>query len=179
MKRKPPLLDKPYPKHRPVTPEEAELWAQVAAEKRNAKARAPKKPPPAPKPARTTPSAPLPAPPPAQTLSLDSAIRSKIRKGGIALDATLDLHGHTRATAQGVLLRFITEAQARGLRTLLVITGKGKNSSESGVLGNWLERMAQQSPLNMHIRSCEQAAPPHGGSGAWYIRLRKPAYPMP
>ena len=56
--------------------------------------------------------------------------QDKLKRGQIAPDARIDLHGMTEAAAHRALLAFLAGAQARGLRLVLVITGKGNPKNE-------------------------------------------------
>ncbi|MFV2092961.1 MAG: Smr/MutS family protein, partial [Hyphomicrobiales bacterium] len=61
---------------------------------------------------------------------LDRRTGQRLRRGQLEADATVDLHGLTQARAHQRLIGFIREAQARGHRMVLVITGKGKPALE-------------------------------------------------
>ena len=106
----------------------------------------------------------------------------KLAKGEITLEARLDLHGCTLETAFKKFKTFIRQSATRGVRRLLVITGKGgrKRSSETaeteykGVLKRELPRWAEFNPeIFPFIQSVTQAAPKHGGEGAYYVILKK------
>jgi DNA-nicking Smr family endonuclease len=71
-------------------------------------------------------------------------------------------------------------AHSRGLRLILIITGKGKNSEDNDVIPrrkgilkaavpNWLA----MEPLSSKILQTTNAHVKHGGGGAFYIYLRK------
>ena len=102
---------------------------------------------------------------------IEKATYIRIRRGAIRIDATLDLHGLSREEAYTALLRFVEAAQARGARTLLIITGKGKGGG--GTLREWLPRWLGETPLRGRIIAYDSAGPRHGGAGAWYIRIRR------
>lgn len=82
----------------------------------------------------------------------------------IVIEATLDLHGDTRAQAQEHLFQFLYRSQLLGKRWVRVITGK------SGVLRQdvpgWLK---ENSPL---VSGYTQAPDFDGGCGALYVRVR-------
>lgn len=75
--------------------------------------------------ARPAPPAPsrMPGPPP--LTGLDRRLSQRLARGQMEVEATLDLHGHTQERAHGALLDFLSRGRARGLRCVLVITGKG------------------------------------------------------
>lgn len=176
MKHKIPLLDKRYSKHRPVSDDEVELWLESVKEEKPAAFAKPPRSKPKPKPENTVTSVAVKkkrhADP--QASIIDRVASAKIRRGKIAIEATLDLHGHTRETAFALLVRFITQAQARGLRVILVITGKG-NKEKEGILRKLLPVWFNETPLRERIIAYDNASPRHGGSGAWYVRIRKGA----
>ncbi|MEO0608710.1 MAG: Smr/MutS family protein [Pseudomonadota bacterium] len=94
-----------------------------------------------------------------------------VRRGKQQISASIDLHGHTRESAFLLLPQFLSREQARGARCVIVITGKGKGGE--GVLRrafqNWLE-LAEARAL---VSGYAPAHAKHGGSGAWYVFLRR------
>ena len=114
------------------------------------------------------------------TLNMDSKLHNKLKQGKIRPEAKLDLHGLNLAQAQPVLTKFVLNAHGRGLRLILIITGKGKNSEDNDVIPrrrgvlraavpNWLA----MEPLSSKILQTTNAHVKHGGGGAFYIYLRK------
>jgi DNA-nicking Smr family endonuclease len=102
--------------------------------------------------------------------SLDGSWDRQIARGRLTPDRIVDLHGHTLATAHGVLASAIVAGY--GARVILVITGKGRPDRPSRIrdeLMHWLERP----DLRAHVASLRNAHPRHGGSGAFYIILRR------
>lgn len=95
----------------------------------------------------------------------------RVRRGQTLVCATLDLHGHTQESAQSLLISFLSRQRVRGGSCVLIITGKGRLGE--GVLRrrllDWLETQEAR-PL---VSGYAQAHQKHGGSGAWYIFLRK------
>ncbi|NJR13649.1 MAG: universal stress protein [Phyllobacteriaceae bacterium] len=57
---------------------------------------------------------------------LDPLTTRKIARGKLVIEARIDLHGMTQDEAHGLLLSFLARAAQRHLRTVLVITGKGR-----------------------------------------------------
>lgn len=114
---------------------------------------------------------PPPAPNPDQ---IDRRTVRRIARGAISLDGRLDLHGLTQAQAHERLMDFMGHAQESGLRTVLVITGKGAgDGTERGVLKRALPQWLSTSPLRNMVLGYEIARREHGGSGAYYVRLRR------
>jgi DNA-nicking Smr family endonuclease len=116
-----------------------------------------------------TPYAPAPSSAPK---GFDRATETKLRRGKLALEARLDLHGMTQAEAFAALHRFIHDAVAEGKRTVLVITGKGGVTS-GGVLKRMLPLWLEDPSLKKHLIALAPAHPKDGGAGAFYLRLRK------
>ena len=105
---------------------------------------------------------------------IERPVRRKIGKGRIALDDRIDLHGQTEATAHGVLLFFLRQAQARGLRHVLVITGRGASFGSTGTLKRALPHWFSTGEFRVLVAGYEPAERGHGGDGAFYVRMRRP-----
>ena len=108
-----------------------------------------------------------------------SAAPSPVRAAGtLAIDARIDLHGMTQQAAHGRLVRFLKEAQADGVRLALVITGKGRPGDggfggERGVLRRSVPLWLSGAEMRPYVVGFGEAAPPHGGTGALYVRIRR------
>jgi DNA-nicking Smr family endonuclease len=182
-----------------LSPEEAELWARVAAtvkplnpvRKAPVMAKALDAAPPAPLPVRRikgrVPPPLPPAPPPAAPLrpldrhGLDASWERKLAKAAMVPDFTLDLHGHTLDTAHSRLDHGLTLAITQGARLVLLVTGKPRPSDDHASRGDrrgairaklldWLAA----GPHASRIAAVRQAHPRHGGAGAVYIVLKRP-----
>lgn len=113
-----------------------------------------------------------PAPP-----SFDRDVDRALSKGRRAIEAKLDLHGMTLAAAERAVTAFIAEASERNRRVVLIVTGKGLRLEGGRVFGGriraefpgWLER-PENRPRVAGVRA---AHPRHGGSGAFYVLLRR------
>lgn len=97
----------------------------------------------------------------------------KLRKGILAIDSRIDLHGMTQERAHMRLRRFLEIAHHRGDRIVLVITGKGRNGG--GVLRRAVPHWLGEGPLRAITAAWRQAHASHGGDGALYVRLRRRA----
>jgi DNA-nicking Smr family endonuclease len=120
---------------------------------------------------------PVPKPPPGLA-PMDRRARSRVSRGIVAVDRRVDLHGLTQAAAERRLDRFLRDAQAEGARVVLVITGKGKQASETGgaergVLRRMVPLWLSAPGLRSVVVGFEEAAPNHGGAGALYVRIRR------
>ena len=93
-------------------------------------------------------------------------------------EARLDLHGCTQDEAHRKLNEFVTGAQARGKRCVLVITGKGLSRGKDdertiGVLRQKLPLWISMPPLRAIVLKSYPAAARDGGTGAWYLYLKR------
>ncbi len=117
---------------------------------------------------------------------LDGRTAERLRRGLIEPQARLDLHGLTEASAYRTLLTFVKGAHARGLRLVLVVTGKGakpaapdapfdleRDSRTRGVLKAMVPRWLQERELAALVADLRTANRRHGGEGALYVYLRK------
>jgi DNA-nicking Smr family endonuclease len=102
---------------------------------------------------------------------LDRRMLLRIKRGEMAIDARLDLHGMTQAAAHRALARFIIEAAGDGARMALVITGKGRGGE--GILRAAVPRWLNEPALRAQIVAIAPAPPQLGGSGALCVRLRR------
>jgi DNA-nicking Smr family endonuclease len=129
----------------------------------------------APKPAIQQPAKPAPKPKIAKSPeAIDEPIQRRIAKGKVAIEARIDLHGMTQDEAHGLLMSFIHRAAQRHLRTVLVITGKGRSPKSEGALKRAVPLWLAQPGFALHVSGYADAAQSHGGEGALYVRLRKP-----
>jgi len=114
---------------------------------------------------------------------LDKRSAERLRRGQTAIEARLDLHGHTQADAHRALNAFIAGSYRAGRRCVLVITGKGgprddvdsgfMPDRDSGVLRRNLPRWLGEGAVRQMVLRIETARPQHGGEGAYYVLLRR------
>jgi DNA-nicking Smr family endonuclease len=102
---------------------------------------------------------------------LDRRTAERFRKGKIPRARILDLHGMDQVTALDALKVSIEMAWLQEKRMLQVITGKGKDGE--GVLKGLLPRWLNLPELRQRIAAFSHAQPQDGGSGAWYIYIRR------
>jgi len=114
-------------------------------------------------------AAPIKSPPP--LVAIDRRLKQRLARGTVEIDARLDLHGRTQGEAYAALLRFLHRAQRDGLRTVLVITGKG--GVEGGVLRRHVPFWLGLAELRAYVLGVGPANAAHGGEGALYVRLRR------
>ncbi len=100
--------------------------------------------------------------------------RLKTRPKHLRIDEQLDLHGLKGDEAEKRLGHFVARAAASGVRTVLVITGKGHHSPGGrGVLRQRVEAWIGGRGRS-RIRAWSQAPARLGGRGAFVLYLRKP-----
>jgi DNA-nicking Smr family endonuclease len=158
-------------KKRVTSEDERKLFEQDFKEARPIKAAAPKRA----KKSKSVSSGPT---------GVNGATEDRMRKGQVEPDARLDLHGMTEAAAHRALMRFLEGAHLRGNRLILVVTGKGNPRKEEsaswmqsphGVLKQMVPRWLNEPEAAALIASTKPAHVRHGGGGALYVYLRKPA----
>lgn len=172
---------------RPLSPEERRLWARVARTVQPAPGRRPpdaeSEAPPAPggpapraKPAPPGPP-PVPARKPAPTAPvggphpLEPRRQRRLARERDEIEARLDLHGYGRFQAEDVLRAFLLDAHARGLRAVLVITGKGARGG--GVIRASVAEWLGSPGLRHVVAGVAPAHRRHGGEGALYVALKR------
>ncbi len=104
---------------------------------------------------------------------LDKPTHRKIAKGRLNIDARIDLHGLTQREAYNLLYGFLADAHGRGLRHVLIITGKGRSYGSEGVLKQVVPHWFSTPIFRLLVSAYEDAAHHHGGHGALYVRLRR------
>ena len=119
-----------------------------------------------------------PAPPRVLANSLDGGWDKRIAKGMIMPDSSIDLHGHTLASAHALLDQGLARAIERGDRVLLLVTGKPPRpeSERPHSRGAIRAAVADWIGASRHadaIAAVRGAHPRHGGQGALYLVLRR------
>lgn len=172
---------------RRLSVEEQALWARVTATVRALSGRAPGDAPPAPiaeppppnvrraPPQRESP--PAPARRTAAPDTLDGGWDRRLRRGLVAPERTIDLHGHTLASAHDALDHALERAIIDDVRLMLVITGRPPRQGDAqprrglirAAIGDWLAGSRHAG----RIAAVRNAHPRHGGAGALYLVLRR------
>ena len=111
--------------------------------------------------------------------TLDGSWDRRLSRGAAQPDSSLDLHGHTLASAHALLDQGLSRAVARGDRLLLLVTGKPPRpeSERPHARGAIRAAVADWLAASRHadrIAAVRNAHPRHGGAGALYIVLRRP-----
>ena len=106
---------------------------------------------------------------------IQHGVYKKLRMGRYDIEARLDLHRMTVKQARDEIKQFVDEASKLGLRTLLILHGKGQRKVEKentavlkGYVNHWLQQLEM-------VQAFHSAQPVHGGTGAVYVLLRKSA----
>jgi DNA-nicking Smr family endonuclease len=122
--------------------------------------------------------APRAQPGPASTLTvgatadMDRRTAQRLKRGEMAVDGHIDLHGLTLDQAHSALTSFIRGAHARGARCVIVVTGKGK-APGIGKIRNETPHWLNQTPLRPLVLAVTEARQRDGGSGAFYVLLKR------
>jgi DNA-nicking Smr family endonuclease len=152
-----------------------ETFADVKPLKPHTKPVRAKKKPPSPLPAKAAKAKPKAKPKPPLPVVRDAPPEigghrtTPLKRGRLEPEARLDLHGLTQDAAHRALIRFLQRGRANGARVVLVITGK------SGVLNRQLKPWLAQGELRALVSGVSTAHKRHGGAGAYYVLLKKPA----
>jgi DNA-nicking Smr family endonuclease len=106
---------------------------------------------------------------------LDKRTAERFKRGEMAIDAKIDLHGLTQAEAHDKLQGFLAKAAAAGKRCVLIVTGKGAGGW--GVLRDAVPRWLNEPEMRRHLLAFTLAQPRHGGAGALYALLKRKREP--
>ncbi|QFS84737.1 putative DNA endonuclease SmrA [Roseivivax sp. THAF40] len=113
-------------------------------------------------------------------VKMDAKAFTRMKRGKLKPEARIDLHGMTLDRAHPALIGFIHSAQSRGLRLVLVITGKGQREDpydaaprRRGVLKSQVPQWLRMPPISNAVLQISEAHQRHGGGGAYYVYLRR------
>lgn len=106
----------------------------------------------------------------------------RVRRGALDIDGRIDLHGMTQDAAKAILKGFLERLRAENGRCALVITGKGRPDARiddyyappPGVLRRNFPEWLNDVNLRPLIAGWSPAHAKHGGTGAFYVLLKKP-----
>ena len=101
---------------------------------------------------------------------IPKTVMRRLRRGQYAVQAEIDLHGHTAVEAKTALVDFLAYSQSCGYRCVRIIHGKGNRSpGKTPVLKpkviKWLSQRDD-------IAAYSSARQVDGGTGALYVLLR-------
>lgn len=104
---------------------------------------------------------------------IQNGVYRKLKQGRYPAEARLDLHRMTVARARGEIFDFIEECHKLGLRSVLVVHGKGERSPNKeavGVLKGYVNRWLRDLEP---VQAFHSAQPSLGGTGAVAVLLSK------
>ncbi len=107
-------------------------------------------------------------------IGLDPRLVSQLRRGEFAVQAHFDMHGMIQGAAKEALKEFIIASVRKGLRTVLVVHGRGLRSPGGHAVlkhasAGWLSHGA----IGGHVLAFTTARPADGGAGATYVLLKR------
>ncbi len=115
-----------------------------------------------------------------QPVHMDKKAFTRLKRGKMLPEAKIDLHGMTQEQAHPALVGFIQRAHGSGKRLVLVVTGKGKSRPDDGpipvrrgILKHNVPQWLAMPPLAPLVLQVAEAHISHGGSGAYYVYLRR------
>lgn len=104
---------------------------------------------------------------------IQNGVYRKLKKGRYPAEARLDLHRMSVQVARRELFAFIGDCFGLGLRSVLVVHGKGERSANADAVGvlkgyvnHWLRELDT-------VQAFHSAQPAQGGTGAVYVLLAK------
>lgn len=104
---------------------------------------------------------------------IQNGVYRKLKQGRYAAEARLDLHRMTVKRARTEIFSFISECHELGLRSVLIVHGKGERAPERSAVGvlkgyvdHWLRDLDP-------VQAFHSAQPAQGGTGAVYVLLAK------
>jgi DNA-nicking Smr family endonuclease len=107
-------------------------------------------------------------------LGLDPRLVTRLRRGEFAVQAHIDLHGMIQADAKLALEEFILGSVRKGLRTVLVVHGRGLRSpGGTPVLKHAAAQWLSHGHMGGYVLAFATARPADGGTGAMYVLLRR------
>ncbi|WP_111496693.1 DNA endonuclease SmrA [Marinobacter bohaiensis] len=106
-----------------------------------------------------------------QRPGIQHGVYRKLRLGQYQIDARLDLHRMTVDQARLEVFSFINECVTHGVRTALILHGKGERNPDGiAQLKSYLAKWLPELDAVMAFHSAQRH---HGGTGAVYVMLRK------
>ncbi|MFK7829134.1 MAG: DNA endonuclease SmrA [Congregibacter sp.] len=104
---------------------------------------------------------------------IQNGVYRKLKKGRYPAEARLDLHRMTVQRARRELFGFVGDCFGLGLRSVLIVHGKGERSANADAVGilkgyvdHWLRELQP-------VQAFHSAQPSEGGTGAVYVLLAK------
>lgn len=101
----------------------------------------------------------------------------RLHAGAFAIQAHIDLHGLRVAEARQAVDRLLARATREGLRTVLIVHGRGLSSPVEPVLKSHLRRWLERGSWRKWVLAYTSARVCDGGAGATYVLLRRRPVP--
>ena len=104
---------------------------------------------------------------------IQNGVFRKLKQGRYEAQSRLDLHRMTAEVARREIFDFIEESYRFGLRSVLIIHGKGESKADkerSSILKGSVDHWLRELPI---VQAFHSAQPRDGGTGAVYVLLRK------
>lgn len=108
-----------------------------------------------------------------KTPGIDKNTNKRFTSGKMPIEARLDMHGMTQEEALRELTSFINRAYSNGKRCVIVITGKGTFGKSKAVLKKSFPKWINYPDIRPKILSFSPANKKDGGSGAFYVFLKR------
>jgi DNA-nicking Smr family endonuclease len=107
-------------------------------------------------------------------VGLDPRLVSQLRRGEFAVQAHFDMHGMIQGAAKEALKEFIIASVRKGLRTVLVVHGRGLRSPGGhSVLKHASAGWLSHGAIGGHVLAFTTARAADGGAGATYVLLKR------
>ena len=113
-------------------------------------------------------------------VNMDYKSFEKMRRGKLMPEASIDFHGMTVLQAHSALCHFVQFSYDKRLRLVLVITGKGNSKNDfelsnggRGILRRQVPQWLSAPSLTNFVLQVHPSHAKHGGSGAFYVYLKK------
>ncbi|MEZ5505627.1 MAG: DNA endonuclease SmrA [Gammaproteobacteria bacterium] len=101
---------------------------------------------------------------------VQEGVYRKLRLGKYSSEAALDLHRKTLQQARQEVFDFIRDSYRFGLRTVMILHGKGERSNPPALLKSYVNKWLPSMPEVMAFHSAQKQ---DGGAGAMYVLLKK------
>lgn len=101
---------------------------------------------------------------------VQEGVYRKLRLGKYAIESRLDLHRLSVEQAREQVFDFVRECGRAGLRTVMILHGKGERSETPALLKSYVNKWLPQLPEVMAFHSAQRQ---DGGAGAMYVLLKK------
>ena len=104
------------------------------------------------------------------SFTLDNKTKKQMKSNKLACDAIIDLHGKTEIQAYELIKNFIKDSYFNNSKSIIIITGKGKNCKGKLKLKTplWL----RSESLSKFVVGFETMPHNKGGEGALFVKLK-------